>query len=58
MVDDQTTDEELYNILKGMLSGLKDTHIKFTVPGKKIYTPNVYYETRFEDELFDKLLLF
>ena len=53
LVTEQTTDEELYNILKEMLSGLNDSHIIFTVPDKQIYTPNLYYGTHFEDELFD-----
>lgn len=53
MVSDQTTDEELYTILKEMLSGFNDSHIKFTVPGKQIYTPNLYYGNHMEDELFD-----
>lgn len=52
-VNGQTTDEELYNILKDMISGLNDSHIKFTAPGKQVYTPNIYYGTHLEDELFD-----
>lgn len=53
MVDEQTTEEKLYDIMKNMLSGFNDSHIKFTVPGKQIYSPNIYYGTLFEDELFD-----
>ena len=53
MVNQNTTDEELYNIMKELISVLGDTHIKFTVPGKTVYTPNPYHGERIEDELFD-----
>lgn len=57
MVNDQTNEEELHSIFKEMLSGLNDSHVKLTVPGKQIYTPNLYYQTHLEDGLFDRELV-
>lgn len=53
MVNSSTSDDELFSIFKKMLGPLNDGHVKLIVPGKKVYTPNIYYETRLEDELFD-----
>lgn len=47
-----TSDEELRQIIMGMLSPFNDSHIKFTVPGHQIYTPNIYYQNKLEDDHF------
>lgn len=52
MVNKNTSDEELRNIFIEMLAPFNDTHIKFTVPEQQVYTPNLYYGTKLEDDHF------
>ena len=48
-----TTDDELFEIFKQMLWHLRDAHVKLGAPNRKVFSPDKYYEFRFEDELFD-----
>lgn len=52
-VNPNTTDDELFEIFKQMLLPLGDAHIRLGAPNRKLFTPDKYYEYRFEDELFD-----
>lgn len=52
-VSPNTTDDELFEIFQQMLWQLKDAHIKLIAPNRKVFSPDKYYEFRFEDELFD-----
>jgi hypothetical protein len=53
MVNSGTNDDELFSIFKQMLEPLNDGHVKLIKPNEKVYTPNIYYEYRLEDDLFD-----
>jgi len=53
MVNNSTNDDELFSILKQILEPLNDGHVKLIKPNEKVYTTNIYYEYRLEDDLFD-----
>ncbi|MCB9224974.1 MAG: S41 family peptidase [Crocinitomicaceae bacterium] len=53
MVNANTTDDELFEIFKNMLSPLNDAHVKLIRPNDTLFTPNIYYRYRLEDDLFD-----
>lgn len=53
MVNNSTNDDELFSIFKQILAPLNDGHVKLIKPNEKIYTPNIYYEYKLEDDLFD-----
>ncbi len=52
MVNENTSDSELFEVFKQMLNSLDDGHVQMTVPNEKMYFSNIYYRTKLEDELF------
>lgn len=52
-LDENSTDEELYNALTGLLATLDDGHVTLTVPGKEIFNSNSILREKIDDELFN-----
>ena len=52
-VNMNTTDEELFDVFKNMLSCLNDGHVQMAVPNRKFFFSNSYYENKIDDELFN-----
>ena len=52
LVNQYTTDDELQEIIRQMLSSLNDMHVKFTVPGKKLFCSNIYFNDKPGYDLF------
>ncbi|SFT39562.1 Tricorn protease C1 domain-containing protein [Lishizhenia tianjinensis] len=57
MVSDEMSDADLFERLKDMVAPLNDGHVKLIAPNEIQYTPNIYYQTRLEDDLFDLELI-
>ncbi|WP_372950016.1 S41 family peptidase [Mariniphaga sp.] len=53
MVTEQTTDDELFDVLSQLLATLDDGHVSLTAPGKNIFFSNKIRQEKIEDELFD-----
>jgi len=53
MIDDGTTDDELFDILSQMLATLDDGHVSLTAPGRNVFFSNRIRQYRIDDELFD-----
>jgi carboxyl-terminal processing protease len=56
-VDENASDEQLYQVLSAMLTELNDGHVKLTVPNKSIFQSNRYYRERIDDALFDTAVI-
>jgi carboxyl-terminal processing protease len=52
MLDAQSTDEELYEVLTAMLTHLDDSHVSLTAPNQPLFFANRYYRERLDDSLF------
>ena len=52
-VNANTTDDELYTILTKMLTPLNDMHIKLTAPDRKVFTSNIYFNSKIDYDIFD-----
>lgn len=52
MISGNTTEEELYEVVTGMLARLDDGHVTLTVPGKEIFNSNRIRREKIDDELF------
>ena len=53
MVTLNTTDDELFDIIKLMLNKLDDGHVQMTVPNKQFYFANNFYRNKIDDDLFN-----
>ena len=54
LVNQNTTDDELYAILTSMITPLNDGHVMLTAEGRKVFPSNKYYRLRIDDSLFNK----
>lgn len=52
MLNEQSTDAELYEVLTAMLAHLDDTHVSLTAPDQPLFFANEYYRERKDDSLF------
>lgn len=52
-LNENSTEEELYNALTGLLATLDDGHVTLTVPGKEIFRSNSLLRNKIDDELFN-----
>lgn len=52
-VNSNTTDDQLFEIFKEMLSSLDDCHVDLNVPGKDAWKANKHVNDKIEDDLFD-----
>ncbi|MDN3724122.1 S41 family peptidase [Aequorivita sp. SDUM287046] len=52
MVNTNTTDDELFNILSQMLAKLDDGHVNLTAPNREIFYSNKIKNERIDDNLF------
>lgn len=57
LVTDQTTDDELFDVLSRLLATLDDGHVSITAPGKNVFFSNKIRQTKTDDELFDLALI-
>lgn len=57
MLDESSSDEELFEVLTTMLAHLDDTHVSLTAPDKEVFFSNKYYRERLDDALFDTALI-
>ncbi|MGC9353651.1 MAG: S41 family peptidase [Mariniphaga sp.] len=53
LVTDQTTDDEIFDILSQLLATLDDGHVSLTAPDKDIFFSNKIRREKIDDELFD-----
>ena len=53
LVTENTTEDELYSILTGMLAPLNDGHVQFIAEGRTVFYSNIYYNNRIDDSLFN-----
>lgn len=56
-VTEQTTDDELFNVLSQLLATLDDGHVSLTAPGKDIFFSNKIRQEKTNDELFDLMVI-
>lgn len=54
LVNENTTDDELYNIITNMLTTLNDGHVMVIAEGHESFSSNKYYQYRIDDSLFNK----
>lgn len=52
-LNENSTDDELYDALTGLLATLNDGHVTLTAPGKEIFRSNKVLREKIDDELFD-----
>lgn len=52
-VNQETTEDELHEIITEMLASLNDMHVFFVAPGRKIFHSNVYFNQKPGYDLFD-----
>lgn len=52
-VNQNSTEEDLFNALSGLLATLDDGHVTLTVPGKEIFVSNKIIRERKDDQLFN-----
>lgn len=52
LVNERTSEEELFEILSGMLASLDDGHVSLTAPGRKIFFSNALRNQQLDNELF------
>lgn len=52
-LNENSTEEELYDALTGLLSTLDDGHVTLTAPGKEIFRSNSLLRNKIDDELFN-----
>ncbi len=52
MVNESTTDDELFSILTQLLSVLDDGHVTLTAPGREVFISNKIMNERIDDALF------
>jgi carboxyl-terminal processing protease len=57
MLNEQSTDAELYEVLAAMLAHLDDTHVSLTAPGQPLFIANKYYRERLDDSLFSPAII-
>lgn len=53
MVNDKTTDDELFNILSQMLASLDDGHVRMIAPDREIFFSNTIRQNQVDDSLFN-----
>ncbi len=53
LVNQYTTDDELHRVIREMLGSLNDMHVQLTVPGKKHFSSNVYFNDKPGYDLFN-----
>lgn len=53
MVDQETTEAELFSILSQLLATLDDGHVSLTAPGREVFFSNKVRREQTDDELFD-----
>lgn len=51
-LNENSTDNELYNALTGLLATLDDGHVTLTAPGKEIFRSNHILREKIDDDLF------
>lgn len=54
LVNQNTSDEELFTILSQMLAKLDDGHVSLTAPGREIFFANKIRREKIDDALFNK----
>ncbi len=54
MVNENTTDDELYAIITNMLAPLNDGHVMLMAEGHEVFSSNKYFQYRIDDSLFNK----
>lgn len=53
LITEQTTDDELFDVLTQLLATLDDGHVSLTAPDKNIFFSNKIRQEKTDDELFD-----
>ena len=53
MVNENTTNDELYEVLTQLLATLNDGHVELNAPGRKIFKSNIYMNEEERNGLFD-----
>lgn len=56
-VNQNSTEDDLFNALSGLLATLDDGHVTLTVPGKEIFVSNRIIREKIDDQLFDMDLI-
>lgn len=57
LINSNTTNDELFEVLSQMLALLDDGHVNLTAPGKEIFFANKIRRELIDDELFDKQVI-
>jgi len=52
-LDEGSSDDELWEVLSGMLAELDDGHVKLVAPGQEFFSANAVYRDKIDDESFD-----
>ncbi len=57
LVTANTSDDELFTVLSGMLSHLDDGHVNLIAPNRETFNANFLRENKIDDDLFDQELI-
>jgi carboxyl-terminal processing protease len=57
LINSNTTDDELFDIISQMIALLDDGHVNLTAPGKEIFFANKVKRELIDDELFNKQVI-
>ena len=57
LVSANTSDDELFGILTGLLSELDDGHVSLTAPGREVFISNRILREKIDDELFSSHII-
>lgn len=53
LIDEDSTDDELYEVLTGMLAELNDGHVMLTAPGREVFRADAVHRQKIDAETFD-----
>ena len=52
-IDEDSTEDELYNVLTGMLAELDDGHVQVAAPGREFWHSDAVHREKLDDDSFD-----
>ncbi len=57
LINENTTDDELYSVITSMLAPLNDGHVMIIAEGRTVFSSNKYFNERIDDSLFNKSVI-
>lgn len=56
-INANSSDQQLFDVITTMLATLNDDHVSVVAPDREHFSSNIYFNTHFEHELFDRKLI-